>query len=103
MGEATPALNGEAKVGALPLHRCASGANEPQGNGALPMNNVAIAVRPSGLLQGSDLSFRNDVVAGLGNRMKSLPAKYLYDAAGSALFDLITGVEEYYVTRSEIG
>jgi L-histidine N-alpha-methyltransferase len=67
------------------------------------MNNVAIAVRPSGLLQGSDLSFRNDVVAGLGNRMKSLPAKYLYDAAGSALFDLITGVEEYYVTRSEIG
>ena len=46
--------------------------------------------------------FKLDVTAGLSGEMKSLPSKYFYDATGSALFERITGLQEYYVTRSEI-
>lgn len=42
-----------------------------------------------------------DVQAGLGDRPKSLPPKYFYDAAGSALFERITRLPEYYLTRAE--
>ena len=48
-------------------------------------------------------SFETDVAIGLSHRIKYLPSKYFYDAAGSALFERITGLPEYYVTRSEIG
>ncbi|MBV1698974.1 MAG: L-histidine N(alpha)-methyltransferase [Hyphomicrobiales bacterium] len=47
--------------------------------------------------------FAADVVAGLTNKPKSLPPKYFYDHAGSALFDRITRLPEYYPTRSELG
>ena len=50
-----------------------------------------------------DSSFEIDVVTGLSEEAKSLPSKYFYDTAGSALFERITGLREYYVTRSEIG
>jgi L-histidine N-alpha-methyltransferase len=43
----------------------------------------------------------DDVRHGLGNHPKSLPPKYFYDAAGSALFERITRLPEYYLTRSE--
>jgi dimethylhistidine N-methyltransferase len=33
---------------------------------------------------------------------KTLPTKYLYDDVGSALFDAITAVEEYGLTRAEL-
>lgn len=46
--------------------------------------------------------FRSDVVTGLGARPRTIPPKYFYDADGSALFDAITGVPEYYVTRTEL-
>lgn len=49
-----------------------------------------------------DSEFKLDVTAGLSGEMKSLPSKYFYDATGSALFERITGLQEYYVTRSEI-
>ena len=44
--------------------------------------------------------FAADVVAGLSAKPKSLPPKYFYDLAGSALFDRITRLPEYYPTRS---
>src|SRR5580658_10473865 len=47
--------------------------------------------------------FAADVVAGLSAKPKSLPPKYFYDLAGSALFDRITQLPEYYPTRSEVG
>ncbi|HUZ33787.1 MAG TPA: L-histidine N(alpha)-methyltransferase [Xanthobacteraceae bacterium] len=47
--------------------------------------------------------FAADVIAGLANKPKSLPPKYFYDHAGSALFDRITRLPEYYPTRSELG
>jgi L-histidine Nalpha-methyltransferase len=63
----------------------------------------AIAVRSPRRIPANDSSLEADVLGGLGNRIKTLPSKYLYDAAGSALFESITGLQEYYVTRSEIG
>src|SRR5579863_3843866 len=47
--------------------------------------------------------FAADVIAGLTGKPKSLPPKYFYDHAGSALFDRITRLPEYYPTRSELG
>lgn len=47
--------------------------------------------------------FRADVLAGLSQRQKRLPAKYFYDAIGSRLFDRITELDEYYPTRTELG
>ncbi len=42
-----------------------------------------------------------DAVRGLGARPKTLPPKYFYDAQGSRLFDRITTLPEYYLTRTE--
>src|SRR3982750_4549645 len=47
--------------------------------------------------------FRADVLAGLSRPQKRLPAKYFYDPAGSRLFDRITELDEYYLTRTELG
>ena len=47
-------------------------------------------------------SFAHDVIVGLSSRPKSLPCKYFYDARGSALFDAITELDEYYPTRTEV-
>jgi dimethylhistidine N-methyltransferase len=46
--------------------------------------------------------FRADVLRGLGAPAKELPCKYFYDEAGSALFERITELEEYYPTRTEL-
>lgn len=46
-------------------------------------------------------NFRQDVIAGLQQSQKQIPCKYLYDGRGSALFDQICRLEEYYVTRTE--
>jgi len=46
-------------------------------------------------------AFRRDVLAGLGQRHKSLPSRWLYDDAGSELFERITRLPEYYPTRTE--
>ncbi len=42
-----------------------------------------------------------DVRQGLTQRPRTLPPKYFYDARGSALFDEITRLAEYYPTRTE--
>jgi dimethylhistidine N-methyltransferase len=47
-------------------------------------------------------SFRDAVVAGLSREPKALPCKFFYDARGSALFEQICRVPEYYLTRTEI-
>src|ERR1700735_4399489 len=46
-------------------------------------------------------ALRADVRAGLTGRPKTLPPKYFYDARGSELFDEITRLPEYYLTRAE--
>jgi len=47
-------------------------------------------------------TFLEEVVAGLSSDPKTLPCKYFYDARGSELFEAICGLEEYYVTRTEL-
>ena len=42
-----------------------------------------------------------DAIDGLSRTDKSLPSKYFYDEEGSRLFDEITRLEEYYLTRTE--
>jgi dimethylhistidine N-methyltransferase len=47
-------------------------------------------------------SFAQEVREGLGRTgQKELPSKYLYDAVGSALFEAITVLPEYGLTRAE--
>ncbi|HLO75905.1 MAG TPA: L-histidine N(alpha)-methyltransferase [Magnetospirillum sp.] len=49
-----------------------------------------------------DDGFRTAMLQGLSRRPRAIPCKYLYDAEGSALFERITELEEYYPTRTEI-
>lgn len=42
-----------------------------------------------------------DVIAGLTQPLKTLPPKYFYDDRGSQLFEAITELPEYYLTRTE--
>lgn len=46
-------------------------------------------------------AFAHDVAEGLAKVQKSLPCRYFYDARGSALFEEITALDEYYPTRTE--
>jgi L-histidine N-alpha-methyltransferase len=43
----------------------------------------------------------HDVARGLSRPQKELPPKYFYDRRGSELFDEITRLPEYYLTRTE--
>ena len=46
-------------------------------------------------------AFLNDVSDGLFRRPRAIPARWLYDHRGSQLFEEITRLEEYHVTRTE--
>ncbi|HKX93243.1 MAG TPA: L-histidine N(alpha)-methyltransferase, partial [Methylibium sp.] len=47
--------------------------------------------------------FATALLAALSRRPRSIAPKYFYDAAGSALFDRICELPEYYPTRTELG
>ena len=49
----------------------------------------------------SSASLRSDVLEGLMSERKWLPPKWFYDKTGSALFEEITRLPEYYPTRAE--
>jgi dimethylhistidine N-methyltransferase len=46
-------------------------------------------------------AFLADVLAGMSRPQKSIPSRWLYDKRGSELFEEITGLDEYYPTRTE--
>jgi dimethylhistidine N-methyltransferase len=48
-------------------------------------------------------SFLDEVVAGLSQKQKTLPSKFFYDERGSRLFERICELDEYYLTRTELG
>lgn len=48
-------------------------------------------------------SFEEAVLAGLSRAEKAIPCRFLYDRRGSALFEAICELPEYYVTRTEMG
>ncbi len=50
----------------------------------------------------ADSAFREDVLAGLSAPIPAVPARWLYDRRGSELFEAITRLPEYYLTRTEV-
>src|ERR1700751_5530841 len=63
--------------------------------------SVQTALRAAPSVETAD-SFATDVLEGLSAKPKRLAPKYFYDLAGSALFERITQLPEYYPTRCEI-
>ena len=47
--------------------------------------------------------FQSQVLEGLRARPRYLPCKFFYDQHGSELFDRICQLDEYYLTRTELG
>ena len=47
--------------------------------------------------------FARELLAGLARRPRSIAPKFFYDREGSALFDRICELPEYYLTRTELG
>jgi len=66
------------------------------------MSAVAFAAPPSSQVVRADTPFARDVIAGLSRRRKSVPCTWLYDHRGSELFEQITQLDEYHVTRAEV-
>jgi len=52
-------------------------------------------------LETVDPAFRADVINGLSEPIRAIPARWLYDRRGSELFDDITRLPSYYPTRTE--
>jgi L-histidine N-alpha-methyltransferase len=57
----------------------------------------------SWLTEDDERSLAHDVLDGLTKPFKELAPKHFYDARGSALFERITELPEYYPTRTETG
>lgn len=67
------------------------------------MRDVAAAGIASAWPADDDASdFERDLLHALAQRPRSLSPKYFYDAAGSAWFDRICALPEYYPTRTEL-
>jgi len=56
---------------------------------------------PTTVEPSTDEAFAAAVIDGLSSPQKTLPCRYLYDERGSALFEQITELTEYYPTRTE--
>lgn len=64
----------------------------------MPHEALALVERDG---NGVDRAFRADVLEGLSQPQKAIPARWFYDRAGSRLFEEITRLPEYYPTRAE--
>jgi L-histidine N-alpha-methyltransferase len=71
----------------------------PQRDGLVHMHERLRLYRAPAPLQAAP--FADDVRRGLGTSPKRLSPRYFYDDLGSALFEAITFLPEYYLTRSE--
>jgi L-histidine Nalpha-methyltransferase len=67
------------------------------------MNIVMTKPRGALVVNDADRAFFDDVLAGLLAEPKRVPPKYFYDEVGSRLFQRITALPEYYLTRTETG
>ena len=54
-------------------------------------------------LKPDQVDMYTEVLEGLSAVPKALPPKFFYDERGSALFEQITELDEYYPTRTEVG
>jgi Uncharacterized conserved protein len=67
----------------------------PKSNGNMSYFNFSDASQESRRM------FALDVHLGLSSPQKFIPSKYFYDEAGSKLFQRITELPEYYLTKAE--
>jgi dimethylhistidine N-methyltransferase len=67
------------------------------------MNIVVTKPRGAFAVKDAERAFFDDVLAGLQAEPKRVPPKYFYDEVGSQLFQRITALPEYYLTRTETG
>lgn len=72
---------------------------DPGGTGREPEDRVVANVVPD--LASDPGVMLADVVEGLSRPQKELDPKYFYDGVGSTLFEEITQLPEYYLTRTE--
>jgi L-histidine N-alpha-methyltransferase len=49
----------------------------------------------------ADPAFRRDVIEGLRAAVRAIPSRWFYDRRGSELFEAITRLPQYYLTRTE--
>lgn len=63
-------------------------------------NHLINSINPA--IDTASADFKREVIEGLSQSPKRLPSKLFYDESGSQLFEAITGLEEYYLTRTEI-
>lgn len=68
-----------------------------------PRHGLAVVPDASASEDSGTDAFRADVLRGLSQRPRAIPARWFYDDAGSALFEAITALPEYYPTRVETG
>jgi uncharacterized SAM-dependent methyltransferase len=54
------------------------------------------------LIADEHLEFYFDVIRGLSQHLKQIPAKYFYDTTGGKIFQEIMHAPEYYVTGAEM-
>ena len=66
----------------------------------MPLHSMQSARQPR--VRETDPAFRRDVLKGLATRPRAIPPHWFYDHAGSELFEQITELPEYYVTRTEL-
>ncbi len=60
-----------------------------------------VTIRRLSPLQDHRSELAADILSGMAVEPKTIPSKYFYDATGSELFDRITHLPEYYLTRTE--
>jgi len=65
----------------------------------LPGTNATVELARKDVAPG----FRADVLNGLASRPRAIPARWFYDRRGSELFERITKLPEYYLSRAEQG
>lgn len=63
---------------------------------------AASSTAPHATPQVIDSEFARELLAGLSRQPRQIAPKFFYDAAGSALFDRICELPEYYPTRTEL-
>jgi L-histidine N-alpha-methyltransferase len=64
-----------------------------------PAPSITLAIHNAGV--DARRVMATEVARGLSSTPKQLPSRYFYDARGCELFDLITELPEYYLTRAE--
>ena len=96
---ARQARNGAEAVKVLEKVRIVNGAKHGLNGEELPRTTISHLSQP----QDFKAELKHDVRLSLAARSRSIPTKYHYDETGSVMFEEITQLPEYYLTRVETG